>query len=125
MQFYAGNFIENEKGKNGHVYGKRHGFCLETQVEPNAVNVEGFHSPVLEAGEKYHSCDSLPFLHKNNVFIFPVFLIKYSMRKTGFFCLVFVQAGLLLTAKEAERKNKRYACFLWIRITGRTATKKP
>lgn len=55
VQFYAGNFIEQEAGKNGHVYEKRDGFCLETQVEPNAVNVEGFHSPVLEAGEQYHS----------------------------------------------------------------------
>lgn len=64
VQFYAGNFIENEKGKNGHVYGKRHGFCLETQVEPNAVNVEGFHSPVLEAGEKYHSVTAYRFYIK-------------------------------------------------------------
>lgn len=55
VQFYAGNFVENEKGKNGHVYGKRDGFCLETQVEPNAVNVPGFHSPVLNKGERYHS----------------------------------------------------------------------
>lgn len=55
VQFYAGNFIEQEPGKNGHTYEKRHGFCLETQVEPNAVNVEDFHSPILEAGEIYHS----------------------------------------------------------------------
>lgn len=55
VQFYAGNFIEQEAGKNGHVYDKRDGFCLETQVEPNAVNVEAFHSPLLEAGEQYHS----------------------------------------------------------------------
>ena len=55
VQFYAGNFIEHEKGKNGHVYEKRDGFCLETQVEPNAVNVEAFHSPVLRPGEKYYS----------------------------------------------------------------------
>ena len=55
VQFYAGNFVENEKGKNGHVYGKRDGFCLETQVEPNAVNVPAFHSPVLKKGSRYHS----------------------------------------------------------------------
>lgn len=61
VQFYAGNFIEQEKGKNGHIYGKRDGFCLETQVEPNAVNVEAFHSPVLEAGEKYHSVTAYRF----------------------------------------------------------------
>ena len=55
VQFYAANFVEDEHGKNGHVYNKREAFCLETQVEPNAVNVENFHSPVLEAGEKYYS----------------------------------------------------------------------
>ena len=36
-------FVENEHGKNGHTYNKRDAFCLETQVEPNAVNVEDFH----------------------------------------------------------------------------------
>ncbi len=34
------------------------------QVEPNAVNVEGFHSPVLEAGEKYHSVTAYRFYIK-------------------------------------------------------------
>jgi aldose 1-epimerase len=64
VQLYAGNFIEPHEGKNGHRYGKREGFCLETQVEPNAVNVEGFHSPVIEAGEKYASFTSYRFYRK-------------------------------------------------------------
>ena len=55
VQFYAGDFVKDEKGKNGHVYHERHGFCLETQVEPNAVNVEDFHSPILRPGEEYSS----------------------------------------------------------------------
>lgn len=55
VQFYAANFVDHEQGKNGHVYNKRDAFCLETQVEPNAVNVEAFHSPFIEAGERYHS----------------------------------------------------------------------
>lgn len=55
VQFYAANFVDQEYGKNGHVYNKREAFCLETQVEPNAVNVENFHSPILEAGERYYS----------------------------------------------------------------------
>lgn len=42
VQFYAANFVDQEHGKNGHVYNKREAFCLETQVEPNAVNVENF-----------------------------------------------------------------------------------
>lgn len=61
VQFYAGNFVEQEKGKNGHIYDKRDGFCLETQVEPNAVNNENFHSPILEAGEKYNSMTTYRF----------------------------------------------------------------
>ena len=55
VQFYGGNFIVSEHGKNGHTYIKRNGFCLETQVEPNAVNEPAFHSPVIAAGEKYLS----------------------------------------------------------------------
>ena len=61
VQLYAGNFIEQEKGKNGHIYTKRDAFCLETQVEPNAINVENFHSPLLEAGEQYDSTTSYRF----------------------------------------------------------------
>ena len=56
FQFYAGNFItENEKGKGGAIYGRRHGFCLETQFFPNSINQEGFESPVLKAGETFES----------------------------------------------------------------------
>ena len=61
VQFYAGNFIEKEAGKNGHIYGRRDGFCLETQAEPNAVNVESFHSPLLEEGDTYRSDTSYKF----------------------------------------------------------------
>lgn len=64
VQFYAGNFIVEEMGKNGHTYQKRDGFCLETQVEPNAVNVEEFHSPLLEEGEQYDSVTSYRFYVK-------------------------------------------------------------
>lgn len=65
VQLYAGNFVEQEKGKNGHLYDKRDGFCLETQVEPNAVNVENFHSPVLEEGEQYDSVTAYRFYIKD------------------------------------------------------------
>ncbi|MBS6195830.1 MAG: galactose mutarotase [Clostridiales bacterium] len=53
VQLYAGNFIVEEKGKEGAVYGKRHGFCLESQHCPNAVNDAHFKQPFLKAGEKY------------------------------------------------------------------------
>ena len=61
MQFYAGNFITEMKGKGGAVYNKRHGFCLESQHCPNAINQEGFVSPLLRAGEKYDSVTSYKF----------------------------------------------------------------
>lgn len=61
MQFYAGNFITDQTGKNGVKYTKRHGFCLESQYYPNAVNESGFPSPVLRTGEKYDTKTSYKF----------------------------------------------------------------
>lgn len=55
VQFYSGNFIDNEVGKEGAVYTKRSGFCLETQYYPNAVNQQNFPSPILKAGEEYNT----------------------------------------------------------------------
>ena len=42
FQFYAGNFIDRQQGKNGAVYDKRHGFCLETQFYPESVHHPNF-----------------------------------------------------------------------------------
>ena len=54
VQFYSGNFIDEDSvGKGGAVYHRRSGFCLESQFYPNAVNQEGFASPVLRAGDTY------------------------------------------------------------------------
>lgn len=53
VQFYAGNFIVDQTGKEGAHYAKRSGFCLESQFYPNAVNTPGFPSPVLKAEEPY------------------------------------------------------------------------
>ncbi len=61
VQFYAGNFITEHKGKGGAVYGPRQGFCLESQYYPNSVNQEGFASPLLKAGEKYDTTTSYKF----------------------------------------------------------------
>ena len=55
VQFYAGNFISGEGGKDGISYKPHEGFCLETQYFPNAVNVLAFESPKIAAGEKYHT----------------------------------------------------------------------
>jgi aldose 1-epimerase len=61
VQFYAGNFITDHKGKGGALYAKRQGFCLESQYYPNAVNQAGFPSPVLKAGAKYDTVTSYRF----------------------------------------------------------------
>lgn len=55
VQFYAGNFVGEQDGKQGAKYGKRQGFCLESQSFPNAVNDEHFSSPLLKAGEVYET----------------------------------------------------------------------
>lgn len=56
VQFYAGNYLDGcPAGKGGAPYGKRHGFCLETQFFPDSPNQSEFPSCVLRAGEEYHS----------------------------------------------------------------------
>lgn len=61
MQFYAGNCIDEHPGKGGAHYGLRTGFCLEAHHYPNAINQEGFESPLLKAGEKYDTTTSYKF----------------------------------------------------------------
>ena len=54
VQFYAGNGL-NQQGKTAY-YGRRAGFCLETQAIPNNVNVPEYAekgSSILDAGEVY------------------------------------------------------------------------
>lgn len=55
VQIYTANFLENEVGKHGEIYGKRQGVCFETQYFPDAVNHENFPSPICKAGEIYRS----------------------------------------------------------------------
>ncbi len=57
MQFYSGNFLDAKKdaGKNGAVYQKHAGFCLETQHFPDSVNQKDFPSTILKPGETYQS----------------------------------------------------------------------
>lgn len=62
MQFYIGNFINNENGKGGSVYTKRAGFCMETQYYPNACNEANFQSSVLKAGEEYDTTTIYQFM---------------------------------------------------------------
>ncbi len=56
MQFYSGNFLDGSfAGKNGHVYRKRDGFCLETQHFPDSPNQHAFPSVILQAGATLRS----------------------------------------------------------------------
>lgn len=57
VQFYAGNFIENNKvlGKENCRYKNRSGICLETGYLPDSINQKNFVSPILKKGETYNT----------------------------------------------------------------------
>jgi aldose 1-epimerase len=56
VQFYSGNFLDGTlHGKNGHVYARRSGFCLETQHFPDSPNHPKFPTTELKPGETYHN----------------------------------------------------------------------
>ena len=56
MQFYAGNFLDGSLiGKGGARYGRRSGFCLETQHYPDTPNQPDFPSTLLRPGATYSS----------------------------------------------------------------------
>jgi aldose 1-epimerase len=62
VQFYTGNFLDGTlKGKDGVVYGKHAGFCLETQHFPDSPNQPKFPSTILKPGETYHTTTSYTF----------------------------------------------------------------
>jgi len=53
IQFYTGNFLDNQPGKDGTVYNKHAGLCLETQHFPDSPNQPNFPSIILQPGEEY------------------------------------------------------------------------
>jgi aldose 1-epimerase len=56
VQFYTGNFLDGTvTGKNGHVYKRRNGFCLETQHYPDSPNHPDFPTTILKPGETFKS----------------------------------------------------------------------
>lgn len=61
MQFYTGNFIVREEGKKGAVYGKRSGFCMETQFFPDAIHHDHFDGPVTKRGHEYKTATAYRF----------------------------------------------------------------
>lgn len=53
LQFYTGNMIGDTVGKNGVMYQKHGGLCLETQGFPDSVNHRKFPSQVVQPGHRY------------------------------------------------------------------------
>jgi aldose 1-epimerase len=54
VQFYTGNFLDGTiTGKQGHVYKRRYGFCLETQHFPDSPNHPSFPNTILRPGETF------------------------------------------------------------------------
>lgn len=51
IQLYTGNGLDDVHGKNGTVYNKHAGVCLETQFEPNSVNSN--HPPLIDGKLEY------------------------------------------------------------------------
>ncbi|HEX2721531.1 MAG TPA: aldose epimerase family protein [Gemmatimonadaceae bacterium] len=56
IQLYTGNHLDGSSaGKDGRVYGRHGGVCLETQHFPDSPNRSGFPSTELRSGERFHS----------------------------------------------------------------------
>lgn len=53
VQLYTGNHLKGVKGKGGHVYESRHGFCLETQKFPDSPNKPQFPTATVRPGQPY------------------------------------------------------------------------
>lgn len=62
VQFYSGNFLNGAvTGRHGKIYKPRTGFCLETQVFPDAPNHANFPNSVLRPGETFKSTTTFTF----------------------------------------------------------------
>jgi aldose 1-epimerase len=62
VQFYTGNFLDGTlRGKGGVMYGRRSGFCLETQHFPDSPNQPSFPSTVLEPNQRYATATVFAF----------------------------------------------------------------
>jgi aldose 1-epimerase len=61
MQFYTANGMRGVKGKDGKVYSRHYGFCLETQHFPDSPNKPHFPSVVLRPGERYSTTTVFKF----------------------------------------------------------------
>jgi aldose 1-epimerase len=62
LQLYTGNFLDAKLvGKNGRSYGRRSGFCLETQHYPDTPNQPNFPTTLIRPGQDYESQTTFTF----------------------------------------------------------------
>ena len=62
VQFYTANYVEDEKGKDGVIYGRRSAACFETQYFPDAIHKDNFRKPIVRAREEYCTTTVYKFL---------------------------------------------------------------
>lgn len=63
LQFYTGNFLDGSiKGKDGTVYQKHAGFCVEADHFPDSPNRPNFPSVILQPGKTYKQTTIHKFL---------------------------------------------------------------
>ncbi len=62
VQFYAGNCIGEETGKENTLYGPRMGFCLETHYFPDNIHHPNFPQAVFGPGRDYNAVTIYQFL---------------------------------------------------------------
>jgi len=53
IQFYTGNFLKGQKGRDGKTYANRSAVCLETFAFTNSMNTPGFPDIILRPGQTY------------------------------------------------------------------------
>lgn len=53
LQFYSGNFLNEERGRNNKIYDQRAGLCLETQCYPNQINMENKQDCIYSPSKPY------------------------------------------------------------------------
>ena len=61
LEYYSGNELPKETGKQGVSYGFRSGVALETQFAPDSIHHPSFPSCILPAGKVWHSLTEYRF----------------------------------------------------------------
>lgn len=64
VQFYSGNWLEGDMGRNQTPHIKRQGFCLEAQHYPDSINKPHFPNTILAPEEEYTQVTVYKFLVK-------------------------------------------------------------